>query len=177
MARIASRRTAVLLLIVAGIAAAGAGAWLWRTLAGGRPASDVPVLALSFPDADGRPQPLSRYAGKVVVLNFWATWCAPCREEIPDFVRLQSELGGRGLQFVGIAADSPEKVQAFAAEFGVNYPLLIGGYGAIELSRSLGNRIGALPFTVIVDRDGRVAHVQLGVLKPAQLRSISAQLL
>jgi thiol-disulfide isomerase/thioredoxin len=94
----------------------------------------------------------------VLVVNFWATWCAPCREEMPEFIRAQGEWGGRGLQFVGIAVDQADKVRQFAGEIGLNYPALIGGYGAMELSKSLGNQLMALPFTVIIGRDGTVAH-------------------
>jgi len=111
------------------------------------------------------------------VVNFWATWCAPCREEMPEFVKAQGELGARGLQFVGIAVDEPDKAERFAREIGVNYPVLIGGYGAIELSRTLGNRVVALPFTIIVDRRGHVAQTHLGPLKPSELRAIVSQLL
>ncbi len=125
----------------------------------------------------GQEQALAQWKGKVLVVNFWATWCAPCREEMPEFVNAQRDLGGRGLQFVGIAIDQPDKVQEFAAEIGLNYPALIGGYGAIELSKTLGNRVGALPFTIIIDRSGRIAHTQLGPLRDATLRSIVGQLL
>lgn len=131
-----------------------------------------PLLALTLPDDMGRDQPIGQWKGKVLVINFWATWCVPCREEMPEFVKVQSELGARGLQFVGIAIDQVDKVKAFAGELGLNYPALIGGYGAIELSKTLGNRVGALPFTVIVDRKGNVAHTQLGLLKESKLRSI-----
>ena len=113
----------------------------------------------------------------MLVVNFWATWCVPCREEMPEFVKVQRELGGRGLQFVGVAMDEADKVELFAAELGLNYPALIGGYGAIELSKTMGNRLGALPFTVIIDRSGRVAHTQLGPINEANLRSIVGQLL
>jgi thiol-disulfide isomerase/thioredoxin len=135
------------------------------------------LLALSLPDITGQQQPLGQWRGKVVVVNFWATWCAPCREEMPEFVRAQSEFGPKGLQFVGIAVDQADKVDEFARELRLNYPVLIGGYGAIELSKTLGNRLMALPFTIIVDRQGRVAHTQLGPLKPDQLRSIVSKLL
>ena len=111
------------------------------------------------------------------MVNFWATWCAPCREEMPEFIRMQRELGGKGLQFVGIAVDQADKVRQFASEIGLNYPSLIGGFGAMELSRSLGNTVMALPFSVVVDRQGRVVHTQLGVLKPQKLDAILAQLL
>jgi peroxiredoxin len=135
------------------------------------------LLGVALPDASGREQPMSQWKGKVLVVNFWATWCVPCREEMPEFVKAQQEFGSRGLQFVGVAIDEPAKVERFAAELGLNYPALIGGYGAIELSKTLGNRLGALPFTVIVDRTGRIAHTQLGPLKEASLRAIIDQLL
>jgi thiol-disulfide isomerase/thioredoxin len=141
------------------------------------PADATALLALSLPDAAGREQSIGQWRGKVVVVNFWATWCEPCRKEMPEFIRAQTEFGARGLQFVGIAVDQADKVDQFAKNLGLNYPTLIGGYGAIELSKTLGNRLAALPFTIIVDRQGRVAHTQLGPLKPDQLQSIVAKLL
>ncbi len=135
------------------------------------------LFAIAMPDTAGREQSLGQWKGKVLVVNFWATWCVPCREEMPEFVKIQQELGGRGLQFVGVAIDQPDKVEAFASELGLNYPALIGGYGAIELSKTMGNRLGALPFTVIVDRSGHVVHTQLGPIKEAALRSIVRQIL
>jgi thiol-disulfide isomerase/thioredoxin len=135
------------------------------------------LFGVALPDAKGREQSIGQWKGKVLVVNFWATWCVPCREEMPEFVTAQQEFGPRGLQFVGIAIDDVAKVEAFAAELGLNYPVLIGGYGAIELSRTFGNRLGALPFTIIVDRAGRVSHTQLGPIKDAQLRTIVSQLL
>ena len=140
------------------------------------PTDATTLLALSLPDAAGKEQSIGQWRGKVVVVNFWATWCAPCREEMPEFVRAQTEFGGRGLQFVGIAVDQADKVDQFAKELGLNYPTLIGGYGAVELSKTLGNRLAALPFTIIVDRQGQVVHTQLGPLKSDQLRSIVCQI-
>jgi thiol-disulfide isomerase/thioredoxin len=135
------------------------------------------VLALSLPDVDGRTQPLAQWRGKVLIVNFWATWCAPCREEMPEFVAVQARDGAKGVQFVGIAVDDVDKVRAFAREIGLNYPALIGGYGAIELSKTLGNNLSALPFTVVLDRAGRVAHTQLGPLKQARLDRLLEDLL
>jgi len=135
------------------------------------------LLGVSLPDTKGREQSLGQWKGNVLVVNFWATWCAPCREEMPEFVKAQRDLGGKGLQIVGIAIDQADKVEAFATELGLNYPSLVGGFGASELSKTMGNRLGALPFTVVVDRAGRIAHTQLGPLKPADLRSIVSQLL
>ena len=127
------------------------------------------LLALALPDSDGVSQPLAQWKGKLVVVNFWATWCAPCREEMPMFAKAQAAYGGKGLQFVGIAVDDAAKVKAFEKEIGVNYPSLIGGYGAMELSKALGNSIMALPFTIVIGRDGKVLMTQLGPVKPAQL--------
>ena len=137
----------------------------------------APLQALALPDLSGREQALGQWKGKVVFVNFWATWCAPCREEMPEFIRAQREFGARGLQFVGIAVDEADKVRQFAAEIGLNYPALLGGYGAIELSKTLGNRVGALPFTVVVDRAGRIVHTHLGPMKKEQLEAFIAQLL
>lgn len=92
------------------------------------------------------------------------------------FMRIQQERAAQGIQFVGIAVDSVDKVRQFADELKLNYPTLIGGFGAMELSKSFGNTVMALPFTVIVDRAGRVAHTQLGPLKEAQLAAILSQL-
>jgi thiol-disulfide isomerase/thioredoxin len=141
------------------------------------PADTAALLALSLPDPTGRPQPLSQWHGKVLVVNFWATWCAPCREEMPDLVRAQKEYGAKGLQIIGIAADNADKVQEFAKEIGLNYPALIGGYAAIDLSKDLGNSLVALPFTLILDRQGKVAYTHLGPLKPDKLRDVITKLL
>lgn len=141
------------------------------------PADPTRLLALSLPDQAGRPQSLAQWRGKVLVVNFWATWCAPCREEMPDLVRAQKEFGAKGLQIIGIAADNADKVQQFAKEIDLNYPALIGGYGAIDLSKDLGNSLAALPFTVILDRQGKVAYTHLGPIKPDKLRDVVTKLL
>jgi thiol-disulfide isomerase/thioredoxin len=159
------------------VAAAGVGAGVawWRP---GRTAAQdgAAVLAMVLPDADGHEQALAQWRGKVLIVNFWATWCAPCREEMPQFVAAQARDGAKGVQFVGIAVDDVAKVRVFAREIGLNYPTLIGGYGAIELSRTLGNDLAALPFTIVVDRQGRVVHTQLGPLKAARLDALLAEL-
>jgi thiol-disulfide isomerase/thioredoxin len=168
------------LLLLAGVLALAAGVYFGRGadfgVGGGKPDAQA-LLGLSLPDIQGQEQALAQWKGKVLIVNFWATWCVPCREEMPEFVNLQREYGARGVQFVGIAVDEPAKVRDFAAELKLNYPALIGGYGAIELSKSLGNRIGALPYTVILGRDGQVSRTQLGPMKPNDLQAIIRQLL
>ena len=139
----------------------------------GKPAPEIQAKLLDgseFRNADA-------VGHQVVILNFWATWCAPCREEMPEFVAAQARDGPKGVQFVGIAVDDPDKVRAFAQEVKLNYPALIGGYGAIELSKTLGNELAALPFTIVVDREGRVAHTQLGPLKRSALDGLLSRLL
>ena len=135
------------------------------------------VLGLALPDIDGREQRLDQWKGKVLVVNFWATWCEPCREEMPEFVKAQAALGAKGLQFVGIAIDQPDKIRRFSQDLKLNYPSLVGGYGALEVSKSFGNTIMALPFTLIIDREGQVAYTQLGPLKPGKLDAIVRKLL
>ena len=176
------RRRNSLLVVVLGVAIIIAGALLWRQLtldatrpAGGN-ADSAPLLALTLPDAAGKQESLGQWKGKVLIVNFWATWCEPCKEEMPRFIKLQDEYAAKGLQFVGVAIDQPDKVRAFAKDIGLNYPTLVGGYGAIELSKTLGNNVGALPFTVVLDRAGAVVHTQLGPLKDQQLLSIIKQL-
>jgi thiol-disulfide isomerase/thioredoxin len=160
--------TAALLALAGGVALA-----VWDQT----PRDAGALLSLSLPDTAGQQQSLAQWRGKVVVVNFWATWCAPCREEMPEFVKIQRELGPKGLQFVGIAVDQAEKVEQFARELDLNYPALIGGYGAVEVSKTLGNRLSALPFTVVIDRKGAVARTQLGVFNATKLRATIDSLL
>jgi len=110
--------------------------------------------AFTLRDLDGSPVSLADFRGKVVVLNFWATWCPPCRREIPDFIDLQEEYGSRGVQIVGIALDEPEKVQAFARQNGMNYPVLLG---SDEVSMKYGG-IEGIPTTFIIDKNGRIVN-------------------
>ncbi|MDQ6621771.1 MAG: TlpA family protein disulfide reductase [Pseudomonadota bacterium] len=172
-----ARRRAFVAGSIAGAVALAAGVYVGTAQHEPATLTTEALFGLSLPDAQGHEQKLSQWRGKVMVVNFWATWCAPCREEMPQFVKVQSELGGRGLQFVGIAADDASKVRAFAEELGLNYPALIGGFGAIELSKGFGNRLMALPFTIVVDRAGTVAHTQLGPLTAAKLHSVVQKLL
>ena len=118
----------------------------------------------SLPDQEGVTHTLSEWDGKVLVVNFWATWCPPCRKETPAFVELQDKYGAKGLQFIGVAIDEKENVEDFADTYGVNYPMLLGNLEAINTSKAYGNRFGTLPYTVIVDRQGKINFIQRGEL-------------
>ncbi|MEO8508636.1 MAG: TlpA disulfide reductase family protein [Betaproteobacteria bacterium] len=166
---------------VAAAAALAAGIYFAYDARTAKPESEPLAAAalngLALPDVDGKEQRLDQWRGKLIVVNFWATWCAPCREEMPEFIKAQSELGPKGLQFVGIAVDQPDKVKQFAEEIGLNYPTLVGGFGAMELSKTLGNHLMALPFSVVMDRKGTIVYTQLGTLKPDKLTAITRQYL
>ncbi|MEO8537666.1 MAG: TlpA disulfide reductase family protein [Betaproteobacteria bacterium] len=169
--RVTRRR--LLAAAAASVAGLAAGATLyWRRSHAAERRDGAAVLALELPDVDGHVTSLAQWRGKVMFVNFWATWCGPCREEMPQFVATQARDGAKGVQFVGIAVDQVDKVRQFSKEFNINYPLLIGGFGAIELSKALGNDLAALPFTIVLDRQGNVAHTQLGPLKAPALDAL-----
>lgn len=157
----------LLYVIPLALAALAAGAWLAQT----RYALQAPAALwhVSFQDIQGRPQRLSQWHGQVVVLNFWASWCAPCREEIPDFVSLRTQYRPRGVEFVGIAVDNSANVAQFLQHQPVNYPLLIGEGAAHSLARQLGDSSGALPYTIVLDRAGNIVLRHLGRLPRATL--------
>jgi thiol-disulfide isomerase/thioredoxin len=139
--------------------------------------SAEPVFAASFKDLDDKLQPLNQWRGKVVVLNFWAPWCPPCREEIPDFIKLQDKYGKRGLVFIGVALDEKIKVQTFTDETGINYPILLGEMDAVDLTRKIGNRLGGLPFTVVIDRNGKIVASAVGGVSLDRMEKIVLPLL
>lgn len=104
-----------------------------------------------------------------MVVNFWATWCEPCREEVPALVRVQAKYAANGVQVVGISVDSVDKVRQFANEYRIEYPLVIGSIAVIEVTRRLGNKAAGLPYTVVMDRSGRVVRTHLGAISEAEL--------
>lgn len=135
------------------------------------------LWSLQLPDMQDRLQRLDQWRGKVVVVNFWATWCAPCREEIPIFVKLQDQYRDKGLQFVGISIDQADKTRDFARDFKINYPSLIGSFDTVELSQQIGNSKRALPFTVVLDRSGKIASTELGGITHQKLEALLKPLL
>jgi thiol-disulfide isomerase/thioredoxin len=135
------------------------------------------IFAASLPDLADTLQPISQWRGKVMVVNFWASWCEPCREEIPEFIKLQKKFGDQGVVFVGIAVDQKERVAAFSKQIGINYPVLVGDLSAMKLADAAGNRQGALPFTVIIDRSGNITGSKLGRLSQSKLEGMLKPLL
>lgn len=122
----------------------------------------------SYPDLQGNSRSSQEWNDKIVVLNFWASWCPPCRKETPAFIEVQSSYPQQ-VQFVGIAIDDKEPVQNFADTYGINYPTLLGDMSAVEISRQLGNRFSGLPFTAIFDQNGKLVYHQTGEVKKAEL--------
>jgi peroxiredoxin len=118
-----------------------------------------PAPDFSLPDLTGQRLDLSSYRGKVVLLDFWATWCDPCREEIPHFVELQNRYGGQGLQIIGVSMDdAPEPVRDFYQRFKMNYPVVMGNAKTGEL---YGGVLG-LPIAFLIGRDGRITAKHIG---------------
>lgn len=128
------------------------------------------LLSQSMKDAGGREQSLGQWKGQALVVNFWATWCTPCVDEMPELSSLQQEIAPLKIQILGIGIDSASNIADFARKYSISYPLYVGGINGTELSRQLGNQGGGLPFTVIIGRDGQVKKTYLGRLKMDDLR-------
>ncbi len=173
------------LIAVGGAVIGAATGFAWRALDDAQqPGIDSPVEmvqqvdvlpSFSYPDLQGKQRQSSEFADKVLVLNFWATWCPPCRKETPEFVALQEAFRGQ-VQFIGIAIDDEEPVREFADSYGVNYPLLLGDVGAVALSRQLGNRFEGLPFTVVMAPGGNVVLRHTGGLDREKLEPLLREL-
>jgi thiol-disulfide isomerase/thioredoxin len=168
-------RPAALAAIVVGSAAAGAAFFLYqqrREQAEAPPlATQAPVAALvdtvpqfRLADRDGTPRSLADWDGKARIVNFWATWCAPCRREIPLLKKLQRDHGAEGFQVVGIAVDFRDKVLAYAEEMQIDYPILIGEQDALDAAAAFGIDVIGFPFTIFTDTKGRVVAAHMGEL-------------
>jgi thiol-disulfide isomerase/thioredoxin len=158
-------------------------------LAGGYLASELlrapavaPALAPGFievtgADLQGKPRRLSEWQGKILVVNFWATWCPPCREEIPLFIASQERYGPQGVQVIGVAIDQPAEVEAYYREAKMNYPTLIADGNVYQAMQNLGNTTSGLPFSVVYDREGHVRSRKLGAFHGSELDRVLAPLL
>ncbi len=157
--------------------ALGIGVGLWKAAPGMTEIGKDQIYAANFPDLDGKSQQLSNWRGKVLVLNFWATWCPPCREEIPGFVKVDAAYRGKGVAIIGIALDERDKVADFAKAFGIKYPLLLGGADAYDFAAKLGNTSKGIPFTAIIDRQGNIAYLGVGAVTQKELEHALTPLL
>jgi thiol-disulfide isomerase/thioredoxin len=176
-------KTATLAAVVAVAAAAGAGAYFFldRASLDTPPAAGAPEAAagqtaqlgatlphFTLADRDGQPRSLHDWPGKALIVNFWATWCAPCRREIPLLQQLQRDHGDEGFQVIGIAVDFRDKVLAYADEMQIDYPLLIGEQDGLDAAAAFGVPTVGFPFTVFSDRHGRVVTTHFGELTAAE---------
>jgi thiol-disulfide isomerase/thioredoxin len=172
-----------LLGLAAGLGA-GLGTSWWS-----RPAPPIAEPAVQtlwsqrWPGPDGQPKSLEALRGQITVVNFWATWCAPCVEEMPALSALHSQMNSQPtgstrprVEFIGVAIDRADQVAEFARRAPVSYPLVVAGAAGSELGRALGNDAGALPFTAVIDSNGRVVERTLGIVDLGKLRSLLERL-
>ena len=134
------------------------------------------LYAMSLQDAAGHQQPLMQWRGKYLVVNFWATWCAPCVEEMPQLDQLQRRFAPRNVAILGIGIETRERVQRFRDRLGLQLPLLAGGYDAMSLARDFGDNQEVLPYTVLLSTKGRLLRSRAGALRPGELESWLAAL-
>jgi thiol-disulfide isomerase/thioredoxin len=167
------KRAVAVLLALAALAAGIALAW--RQLQPAQPADGAAVSALRLlgsgalkaPDGNAFNPP--GLGERTVVLNFWATWCPPCVDEMPELDRFAQ--GEPAVQLIGVAIDSPSNVREFLKRTPVSYPIALAGMEGSGMMRDLGNTAGGLPFTVIVDREGRIRFAKMGKTESQELRS------
>lgn len=168
-----SRTNLVLGLLVA-VVAAGIGYLSGQKL---RAPSAVSPAALNrlaeirFPDLKGQYQTLAQGKGQVQVVNYWATWCPPCRHEMPELSAMAQDYQSAGVRFVGIAVDDMIAVTRYVASAPVAYPIWLGDPASMALTAELGNRSQSLPFTLVLDREGRITYAKLGRISGPQLRA------
>ena len=136
--------------------------------------SPAQALALTMDDLQGKPHTLDDWRGKVLLVNFWATWCPPCREEVPLLVKLQAKYAAQGLQIVGIATDeqSAQDVRDFVKKIVVNYPILMSGGHSADIVNALGGNFIGLPVSVLLGRDGKVFHINAGAMGPREAEDL-----
>ena len=132
------------------------------------------LFAARLDDSSGKVQPIAQWRGKTLVVNFWASWCPPCREEMPIFSRLHAKYAAKGVQFVGIALDTADNVSRYSQQQTVGYPLLIGGASGSKLAQQLGDASVALPYTVVLNAAGEVRLARLGRVSESELDALLA---
>ncbi|PTU32336.1 TlpA family protein disulfide reductase [Stenotrophobium rhamnosiphilum] len=167
-----STRKTVIVVVLALIGALG-GLWtshMWRSISA--PTTPTLAPAISFNGLDGKPVTFAQYKGKLLLVNFWATWCAPCLNEMPLLVKAQKQYGAQGLQIIGPALDEAKDVQALATKLGVNYPVMADFASADAAMQTLGNKQGGLPFSVFINAEGMIVKTVLGELHEDDLHTL-----
>jgi thiol-disulfide isomerase/thioredoxin len=181
-----TKRIKCLKFLVTGMIATSVGLYVGMRMSNQAPsqapsAVDTSVRLLfqqTLPDSTQKMHALAEWRGKILILNFWATWCVPCVEEMPELAALQRQLKGKNIQFVGIGIDSHDKIAEFLSKNkNIDYPLLVAGAAGLELSRSLGNAAGGLPYTVVIDQQGQIQHVKSGRIEQQVLSNWLTELL
>ena len=143
--------------------------WISKTGLASEPSIKA-FFANPWQTPDGKPANTAQWQGKVLVVNFWASWCPPCVEEMPTLDLLQQEYQNQNVVFVGIGIDSPSNIREFLKKTPVSYPILIGGLEGSSLSKQMGNTQGALPYTVIINSQGKSSYTKLGKISEEGLR-------
>jgi thiol-disulfide isomerase/thioredoxin len=159
------------LILALAVLAAAAGGWLQHA-SRERRGPDLlgqPAPTVRLPDLDGHVHALSDYAGRRVLVNFWASWCGPCLKEMPALTQAQRRFGGDRPAVVGIAMDTRQNVRAYLAAHPVNYPILLGRLEDPDSARQLGDAASVLPYSVLLDADGKVLATHAGVLEATTL--------
>lgn len=141
------------------------------------PASTDTLWKAAFKDLDGKAQPFEQWKGKTIVVYFWATWCAPCHKEAPHLSKIYEANKDKGLVIVGIALDNADKVREFVGKHKLTNQIVYAGTEGIQLGRDLGNSLGAIPFTVVIDKEGKIVETLRGDTPDGKIEAILAPLL
>ena len=144
--------------------------WIYKTGLASDPAIKA-FFANPWQTPDGKSVDTEKWRGKVLVVNFWASWCPPCVEEMPTLDKLQQEFLSKNVLFVGIGIDSPSNIRQFLEMTPVSYPIVIGGLEGSNLSKQMGNAQGALPYTIIINAQGKATSSKLGKINEDELRN------
>jgi thiol-disulfide isomerase/thioredoxin len=162
------------LLLGAALAAGGLGLWAGARFGGGSTPQGTelvgqPAAQVALPGLDGRVRTLAEFGGRPLLINFWASWCGPCIEEMPMLDAFAAAQAGNGVQVVGIALDERAAIEAFLKSTPVRYPVLLDSAGPTDSSVRLGNVRGVLPYSVLIDAQGRIAATKTGPFRGDEL--------